>query len=309
MKIQNLQGGYSKWSATLLSDEDRACGMASYSEKPSSELLIRLHSNELRVNITQGSFFDGGGPIFYNGKQIGNWFGKIPGIFSINDMRRITIVQLKIDDWKRRFKWAYRNGVSWKQAWQYASWGYLLIGKNYALASVINPNFGWQYGASSNPFNEDDAQIVRALPPQEQLTILFVVLRRLCSVYPGMTRSPSWIGLGHACPNVSSCVRIDKGGQSYLTLDPKKISVRNNASRWLGEFMATGHPFCWLIITVCLLAGIFVPGKGAVIGGVAFGSVTICYLILNLIIPSHNVKEILYTPSAGSNPSTGNTCK
>lgn len=149
MKIQNLQGGYSKWSATLLSDEDRACGMASYSEKPSSELLIRLHSNELRVNITQGSFFDGGGPIFYNGKQIGNWFGKIPGIFSINDMRRITIVQLKIDDWKRRFKWAYRNGVSWKQAWQYASWGYLLIGKNYALASVINPNFGWQYGASS----------------------------------------------------------------------------------------------------------------------------------------------------------------
>lgn len=161
MKIQNLQGGYSKWSATLLSDEDRACGMASYSEKPSSELLIRLHSNELRVNITQGSFFDGGGPIFYNGKQIGNWFGKIPGIFSINDMRRITIVQLKIDDWKRRFKWAYRNGVSWKQAWQYASWGYLLIGKNYALASVINPNFGWQYGASSNPFNEDDAQIVR----------------------------------------------------------------------------------------------------------------------------------------------------
>lgn len=55
--------------------------------------------------------------------------------------------------------------------------------------------------------------------------------------------------------------------------------------------MATGHPFCWLIITVCLLAGIFVPGKGAVIGGVAFGSVTICYLILNLIILPITLKK------------------
>ena len=53
----------------------------------------------------------------------------------------------------------------------------------------------------------------------------------------------------------------------------------------------------------------FVPGKGIVIGGVAFGSVMICYLILNLIIPSHTVKEILYTPSSESNPSTGNAFK
>lgn len=309
MKIQHLQGGYSQWSATLFSDEDRPCGTASYSEKPSPELLIRLDSNELRINLAQGSFFDGGGPILYNGKRMGNWTGKIPGIFSITDMRRITVMQLKIDDWKRRFKWAYRNGVSWKQAWQYASWGYLLIGKNYVLASVINPNFGWQYGASSNPFNQDDDQTVQGLPPQEQLMILFVVLRRLCSVYPGMTRSPSWIGLGHACPDLPSCARIDKDGQSYLTLDPEKISPRNNGSRWIGEFMATGHPFCWLIIILCLLVCIFVPGKGALTGGLTFGSAMVCYLILNLIIPSHSVKEILYAPSAASDSSTEDACK
>lgn len=304
MKIKNLQGGYSKWSAAILSDEEVLLGMASYADKPSPQFLIRFGSNELSANITQGSFFDGGGAIFYNGERIASWSGKIPGIFTITDMRRITILQLKIDDWERRFKWAYRNGISWKQAWQYASWGYLLIGKNYALASIINPNFGWQYGASSNPFNKDDNQIVQGLPQQEQLLLLFVILRRLCGVYPGMTRSPSWVGLGSACPDVPSCAKINKGSQSYLTLDPKKISFGNNVSRWPGEFMATGHPFCWLIIAICLAVCIFVPGKGAFVGGIAFGVVAAGYLILNLLLSSHSVKEILYTPTATKNSSS-----
>lgn len=306
MKIKNLQGGYSKWSATITSNEEVVLGMASYANKPFPQFLIRLGSNELSASITQGSFFDGGGTIFYNGERIASWFGKIPGIFTITDIHRVMILQLKIDDWGRRFKWAYRNGVSWKKAWQYASWGYLLIGKNYVLASIINPNFGWQYGASSNPFNEDDNQVVRDLPQQEQLLLLFVTLRRLCSVYPGMTRSPSWVGLGSACPDVPSCAKISKGCQSYLTLDPKKISSGNNGSRRVGEFMATGHPFCWLIITICLLVCIFVPGKGALAGGIAFGVVASGYLILNLFFSSNPVKEILYTPPAAKNSSSEN---
>lgn len=139
MKINNLQGGYSKWNTVILSDEHSSAGSASYSEKPSPELLIKLGSNELRAEVTQGDFANGGGTIFYNGERIGNWFGKIPGRLTVMDTRRITILRLEEDDWSRRFKWAYHNGLSWRQAWRYASWGYLLIGKNYALASIIDP--------------------------------------------------------------------------------------------------------------------------------------------------------------------------
>ena len=222
MKINNLQGGYSKWNTVILSDEHSSAGSASYSEKPSPELLIKLGSNELRAEVTQGDFANGGGTIFYNGERIGNWFGKIPGRLTVMDTRRITILRLEEDDWSRRFKWAYRNGFSWRQAWRYASWGYLLIGKNYALASIIDPHFNWEFAASHPPFNEEDHQMVCSLPPQEQLLVLFVVLRR----FGGLFRGDIKRGFGNTSPNVRSFIRIDKGGQPCLTLDPGKLPLR-----------------------------------------------------------------------------------
>lgn len=297
MKIHNLQGGYARWSATILSHENTVLGTASYSDKPAPEFMVRLHSNELRARITQGDFFVGGGAIFYNGERIANWIGKL-GIFTITNMRRMTIMQLLNDDWVRRFKWAYRHGLSWRRARQYASWGYLLIGKNFALASVINPNGGWLLGAASDPFNEEDDKIVRNLPSQEQLMILFIILRRLCSVSMLSSHSVGW---GNACPNIPSSVKIQKGELSYLTLDPDKICPGNRRSYWIGEFMATGHPICWLIIIASVMVCVLCPGKGALVVGMATALGAVGFLMLNRIHFSHSIKEMVYTPTVAAN--------
>lgn len=294
MKINNLQGGYSKWNTVILSDEHSSAGSASYSEKPSPELLIKLGSNELRAEVTQGDFANGGGTIFYNGERIGNWFGKIPGRLTVMDTRRITILRLEEDDWSRRFKWAYRNGLSWRQAWRYASWGYLLIGKNYALASIIDPHFNWEFAASHPPFNEEDHQMVCSLPPQEQLLVLFVVLRR----FGGLFRGDIKRGFGNTCPNVRSFIRIDKGGQPCLTLDPGKLPSGRRISRRIGEWMATGHPICWTCIAICLYSGIFGLGKGTAAGGIIFSMVFAGYIIVSRLMSSRHARDILCTPAA-----------
>ncbi|MEG0142567.1 MAG: hypothetical protein RSA21_00570, partial [Akkermansia sp.] len=43
--------------------------------------------------------------ILYNGKCVASWLAKIPVDLTITNMRKITIMKLKIDDWERRFKW------------------------------------------------------------------------------------------------------------------------------------------------------------------------------------------------------------
>ena len=294
IQIEFIERGYFKWHAFIIRNNERI-GTIYYADKPVPALSISIDRDELRIHISQGNFFNGGGRILYNGECVASWLAKIPVDLTITNMRRITIMKLKIDDWERRFKWAYRQGISWKLAWQYASWGQLLIGQNFALCSVINPRFGWQFGATSNPFNSFDETIVEHLPRMEQLMVLFIVYRRLCSVYPNMTKSPSWIGLGKNCPNVPSFIEKDKCGQSYLIFDPNQVLKENKRKCLIGEFLATGHPICWLFISICTVVCIFSSEKSSFIGGIIFGLVPTGYLILTWLLSSSTIKEVMCT--------------
>lgn len=190
----------------------------------------------------------GGGRMLYNGKPAYNFTAKTPVLLEVRtaDLRGARpVFRTQVDSWNRRFCWAYRQGLSLFKAWQYASWGNILIGRKCCFCSLFPMNCApRQISRLRHPlFHESDEGVWLRLGDKEKLLVLALSVRGLCGLYNGREATPLSSMFSSHCPDVPSFIINEKGN---CDINPARFY-----RRIIGEFLVMGHPVTWLVIIGC----------------------------------------------------------
>ncbi len=272
MKLAHLTGNLSRWTADLHSLDGRPLGRASFcsddgisslktiwKQALSYKLTITLGEHTLEAGISQGDGYDhGSGELVINGTPAGRWVANDHKC-SVRDAEGRLILRYRMDSTRRRLKWALASGLPWKQARQYSQWGDLIIGREYVLASTVCGRFRWfSKQVRADLFHASDAAVIALQPPQEQLLILFLALRRLCGAFGG-SHYQGGLGTLMSCPDVPSFCHMGQG--SSISWRPEALGGHFSLWDKLRIYYHTGFPFLGMLSLAMLLLACCIPGR------------------------------------------------
>lgn len=225
------------------------------------------------------SSWGGGGKFVLNDKVLYTFTAKTPyeiEVFTAGTRRSQRVLYTRLDSWKRRFCWAYRQGASWFAAWQYAGRGNLHIGVDYCLASLFDISTRRVPGRSPHPLmNAADAAVWQTRPEAEQLLLLALSVRHLCGDFPGKSRIAFSSRFGNSCPEVPSFIP-SQNPLLHCCIRPEMFRPR-----YVGEFLGAGNPVAVFLILLVWLLYATTPGSGVlapaiVVTVLALGWILIC---------------------------------
>lgn len=216
---ENVNDG---WHGVITSSDSEVFGYASFKES-SRQLKITCGSEELIVD-NYGAF-DSHSLIYYKGLQYGVFLRNQKGEIKVVDSSKKNIMLFTNDSFKRRKKWAYRQGFSLSQSNKYAEWGGILITRDIIISSIV------AYGNWILPicegcyplFSKQDEQNVFTLDVFEQLIIIAVACHYL-KVLPFYQPTISEEDL----LDVKSFIKDEETG--VLSINPSILPPRNAES-------------------------------------------------------------------------------
>lgn len=283
----NVEGGlgFSSWRGHVCRENGEAIADMSYSESSGhAELVIKCQESRFElISSTEnfhgsGTVWGGGGRAFYNGRHVYSVLSKTPHETEVKTatLRGARVVlRYCLDSWKRRFCWAYRQGVPWYRAWQYASWGNIIMGAHYCLSSTCDVGAGYRFFNDSHQplFHESDEDVWLALPPEEQMMLLALSVRHLCGRYQGKSRTTFSAHFCRSCPDVPSFITNEQG---RCCINPAHFR-----RRVLGEFLCAGNSVSYLCVIGLWLAYAISPNDtlyamAIMISVLALGWVLLC---------------------------------
>ncbi len=240
----------SSWGGVIYRENGERVAGVRYAESAGKGVLT-LSSGETSFEVHaatesfSGSSTNKGGRMLCNGKHVYSFTSSTPALLEVRtaDLRGArTVFRTHLDSWNRRFCWAYRQGFSWFRAWQYAGWGHMLVGRKCCFSSLFAVNAAPRsLGKLRHPlFHEADEAVWLGLEPVEQLLVLALSVQGLCGMYNCKVSTPLSSIFSRNCPAVPSFVI---NGNGKCDINPARFH-----RRWLGEFLATGHPITWLLI-------------------------------------------------------------
>ena len=257
--MQLLTQGYGTlqaWQGRFVSEAGEPVAQAEFAQgKASSTLRItrgetcmEMVSTTPTFHTAPNAFGGGGGKFTFNGEQRYSFLCATPAEIEVTSASRRSmgkrVLRAQLDSWKRRFLWAYRQGLSAAEARRYAGHGDLLIGSSYALASFHCMRSGHgelDHAGAHTLFHAADEELWATLPEEEQLLVLALSVRHLCGNYHDKRHT---LGLRQlpACPNVPSFV--PREAPLHASIDPGHFPRR------AGESWHTGSP----LAKFCLVA-------------------------------------------------------
>ena len=182
------------------------------------------------------------------------------------------------DDANRRFLWAYRQGESRGNAKAYSCSKYaLLLGHDYALASILRPMDSPVYFAANMSFelmSDADEEVFYQRSKEEQLCILVCSCWWLCDRLHHVKSSIDPVAENWRHLSVPSTLYIE----NRLTFLPESLDSRNPRV----EFLSTQPVLMWLWLVVALVLGLVVLPVCQ--GG--FTSDTVAFIIYSTVIPA-----------------------
>lgn len=238
---------FSSWRGEIVDSAGQRIAEADFGERGGHAVLrIQRGADCFEMKAATATFhgsassFGGGGKFLLGGRTVYTFTAKTPyemEVFTAGSRRSQRVLCTRIDSWKRRFCWAFRQGAGWWAAWQYASWGNLLIGQDYALASLLDISTRRVPGRRPHPLmNAADVAVWQSRPEQEQLLLLALSLRHLCGDFVGKSGWAFSSRLRRSCPEVPS---FRPSPQPHLHCSVRASLFR---PRYMGEFLAVGNP-------------------------------------------------------------------
>lgn len=275
---------FSSWSGEFFLENGQKIAKVEYSESGgSAQLSIACEGAVFEMQSTTETFhgspscWGGGGRMIYNGKQVYSFTAKTPYEIEVKTAKvrgARVVVRTKIDSWTRRFCWAYRQGEPWYKAWQYASWGNILMGDKYSFCSMYGIGTGRRlFNMNHHPvFNGFDEQVWLGLKASEKMLILALSVRHLCGVYVGKTQTPLSSIFSKNCPSVPS-FKINERGMCVIN---PNVFPR----RFLGEFLFTGNSITWGVVLTLWILYLFMPNSGTLGVAIMFSVLGLLWVLL-----------------------------
>lgn len=243
-----------------------------------AKLLITMGEDSISL-CSHGKYLTGtAGDFLINGTKHGRYdHTKLPSLEMSNCAGKM-ILQVAEDDTDRRFLWAYRQGESRGNAKAYSSSKYaLLLGRDYALASVLRPVDSPVYFADNMSFElmqDADEEVFLQRSKEEQLCILVCSCWWLCDRLHHAKSSVDPVADNWRRLSVPSTLCIG----NRLTFLPECLEPRNPRV----EFLSTQPVFMWIWLVVALVLGLVILPVCQ--GG--FTSDAVAFLIYSTIIPA-----------------------
>lgn len=243
-----------------------------------AKLLITMGEDSISL-CSHGKYLTGtAGDFLINGTKHGRYdHTKLPSLEMSNCAGKM-ILQVAEDDTDRRFLWAYRQGESRGNAKAYSSSKYaLLLGRDYALASVLRPMGSPVYFADNMSFElmqDADEEVFLQRSKEEQLCILVCSCWWLCDRLHHAKSSVDPVADNWRRLSVPSTLCIG----NRLTFLPEYLEPRNPRV----EFLSTQPVFMWIWLVVALVLGLVILPVCQ--GG--FTSDAVAFLIYSTIIPA-----------------------
>lgn len=283
----NLQKGFSfsSWKGEFYLMRGEKIASVEYTETGGKACLTICGMDATFVMLSSTETFHGtstswggGGKMLYNGEHFYTFIAKTPYEIEVKNAKirgTRTVVITKIDSWKRRFCWAYRQCLPWYKAWQYASWGNILIGDKYCFCSIYDIGTGRRlFQMKQHPvFNEYDEQVWLKLKDVEKMLILALSVRHLCGVYVGKSQTPWSSIFGKNCPSIPSFVVNDIG----------KCVINPNCfrRRIFGEFLFTGNSITWLVVLGGWILYTIMPNSGTLGIAIMFSIIGFFWILIS----------------------------
>lgn len=282
-----LESGFSfsSWRGEFFSEAGEKIAAVEYAEHTSKAVLtISCPGSIFEMISTTESFhgsssgWGGGGKMLHNGKPVYTFTAKTPAEIEVKTARpraARSVLKSGIDSWNRRFRWAYRQGEPWYKAWQYASWGHILMGDKYCFCSMYHIGAGRRlFRMDQHPvFNAADEQVWATLKDTEKLLVLALSARHLCGVYVGKTQTPLSSIFSSSCPNVPSFIINEKG---RCDINPRRFRCRI-----LGEFLFTGNSVTWFIVAAMWVLYHCSPNSGTLGVAVMFSIIGFFWILIS----------------------------
>lgn len=276
---------FSSWKGDFFSESGKYIAKVEYSEASGkAQLFIRGSESKFEMLASSETFhgsstsWGGGGKMLYNDKQVFTFTAKTPYEIEVKTAKirgARTVVKTKIDSWNRRFCWAYRQGEPWYKAWQYASWGNILMGDKYCFCSIYDIGTGRRlFNMSHHPvFNEHDELVWSSLKDSEKMLILALSVRHLCGVYVGKTQTPLSSIFSKNCPSLPSFKVNDSG---RCVINPNCFR-----RRFFGEFLFTGNSITWFVILGFWILYASMPNSGTLGVAIMFSVLGLLWILIS----------------------------
>lgn len=242
-----------------------------------AKLLITMGADSIRLS-SHGKYLTGtAGDFLINGTKYGRYNHTNLHSLEMSTCAGEMILQVAEDDADRRFLWAYRQGESRGNAKAYSSSKYaLLLGRDYALASVLRPMdnpFFFAPDMSFELLNDADEEVFHQRSKEEQLCILVCSCWWLCDQLHHAKSGVDPVAENWRRLSVPSTLCIG----NRLTFLPEFLEPRNPRV----EFLSTQPVFMWLWLVVALVLGLVILPVCQ--GG--FTSDAVAFVIYSTIIP------------------------
>lgn len=282
--VREWNGGildsYESFHGTIIAKDNQKIATVEYKSSPEGcKLSIHIDKDSIELSSSNRHLTGSTGKILVNGEEFGHYdYRSLLHALSLFDKAGRAIVQVEDDSMDRRFLWAYRQGATWAESKEYARPEYaLLVGVNYALASVVKPLYENRYNMKESKYsimNDSDEYIFQQRNREEQLCIL------ICACWwLGDSRHPAkslqkdgWINANRV--SIPSYEIID----NRLIITPLTLTARN---RWK-EFWAT-HPvlmWAWLVCSFVISFVVLPAYQGT------FNADNIAFLVYSSIVPT-----------------------
>lgn len=136
MHIQIKRKTFEKnWKGTIFTAQAEVFGHASF-DYNTKRFKVTRGKDELIID--KYGAHETQGQLYYNGESCGKINIDAMGEIMITDTSNKTILLFTRDSFRRRKKWAYRQGFSLSQANMYAAWGGLLISQHSIVSSIVS---------------------------------------------------------------------------------------------------------------------------------------------------------------------------
>ncbi len=243
-----------------------------------AKLLITMGEDSISLCSLSKFLAGTAGDFLINGKKYGRYNHTKPDSLEMSTCAGNLILQVAEDDTNRRFLWAYRQGESRGNAKAYSSSKYaLLLGHNYALASILRPMDSPFYFAANMSFelmSDADEEVFYQRSKEEQLCILVCSCWWLCDRLHHVKSSVDPVAESWRHLSVPSTLYIE----NRLTFLPECLDSRNPKV----EFLSTQPVLMWLWLVVALVLGLVVLPVCQ--GG--FTSDAVAFMIYSTVIPA-----------------------
>lgn len=210
-----IEGGYRRkhWLGRIISSVGEELGQLAF-ELEGGRLALNVGSDELVINAFNA--VETHGSIWLNTQPYATYAVQKTGEIEVKDVDGVAVLVLLKDSFRRRRKWACRQGFTLAQADRYAAWGDLLISRHGIISSIVD-FCSWVVPVCSGRYpllSAEDEKNVQCMPRSEQLLIIALSARYLC-IRPHFQSTTS----DNDLVNVASFVRDENTGVFNINPD------------------------------------------------------------------------------------------